>query len=106
MIRQYTTPTLTVEVGADLTGCKAIVSIMCNGDRTDYEFEGDDIAVEDGVTTLTLKLSQEDTGKYLTVQTITIQANWITSDGVRMASEQKRLAVAPNLLKEVISYGD
>lgn len=104
MIRQYTTPTLTVEVGADLTGCKAIVSIMCEGERKDYEYTEFD--VKDGVTTIKVQLSQEDTAKYTTVQTILMQCNWIASDGVRMASEQKRIAVAPNLLKEIITYGD
>lgn len=106
IIRQYTTPTLQVEVGADLTGCKAIISIQYGSDRKDYEFSGDDISVEEGVTTLAVKLSQEDTANYKALQFITLQANWISPDGVRCASEQKRLECAPNLLQEVISYGN
>lgn len=106
MIRQFTTPTLAVEVGADLTGCDVWISIKCNGERTDHRFASDEIEVNGDTTTLKVPLTQEETGAYTVGQTIVLQANWITSDGVRRASEQRRITVTPNILDEVISYGD
>lgn len=56
-MRRFTTPTITFEVGANLTGCDAYLTLrQGNRELTITDFE--DVSVSDGVTTLSVTLTQ------------------------------------------------
>lgn len=108
---KYTTPTITLVVeGADLTG-KDIYATLEQGCRQ-LTKKGSDMTVSTEVvddrtdTVLTMVLSQEETATFDFNRNVSIQVNWIASNGVRAATEIKAILVMKNLLDEVISYGD
>lgn len=107
-MRRFTTPTLPMTVPVDLTGAEIHVTIK-QGQRKIQKTGSDVISVydsESGKTTLTVTLTQEETGVFLAEKPATIQVNWIFSDGTRDATNIKKTDVSENLLSEVIRYGD
>ena len=55
-------------------------------------------------TVITFTLTQEESASFDFRKNVSIQVNWITSDGVRAATEIKSIDVMRNLLDEVIQY--
>lgn len=107
-MRRFTTPALPMTVPVDLTGADIYVTIK-QGPRKLQKTGSDVVFVydsESGKTTLTVTLTQEETGAFLAEKTATVQVNWIFSDGIRSATNIKKIDVTENLLNEVIEYGD
>ncbi len=107
-MRRFTTPTLPLSVPVDLTGADIYVTIK-QGQRKLQKTGSDVISVydaESGKTTLTVTLTQEETGAFLAEKSATIQVNWIFADGTRSATNIKKIDVTENLLSEVIEYDD
>lgn len=111
-MRAYTTATQTLTVqGRDLTGCKVWVTysqrrsptsksatvVMVEGAALSVTKSGSDTVI--GVT-----LSQEQSGQ-LVEGVAEVQVNWMTSGGIRDATDAIEIAVDKNLLKRVLSYG-
>ena len=107
-MRRYTTPTLPMNVPIDLTGAEIHVSIK-QGVRKIQKTGTDVVSVwdaESGKTTLSVTLTQEETGAFLAGKKAEVQVNWIFSDGTRDATNIKQIDVSENLIAEVITYGD
>lgn len=107
-MRRYTTPTLHMTVPVDLTGAEIYVTIK-QGQRKLQKTGADVISVydsESGKTTLSVTLTQEETGAFLAEKKAYVQVNWIFSDGTRDATNIKQIDVSENLIAEVIRYAD
>lgn len=106
MIR-FTTPIITLEVeDIDLTDQDIYVSVE-QGD-TELTKSGDDLTVafSEGNTNITFTLTQIESALFRYDRKVAIQVNWISSSGVRAATEIATIPVMKNLLAEVIEYGD
>lgn len=104
MIR-YTTPTITLEVPKDITSnTNVYVSLKQGNVQKDVKVAAANMTVSNGITTITVSLTQEDTAKF-TAGTCTAQVNWITSEGKRDSTGQARIKIEDNLLDRVIAYG-
>lgn len=108
----YTTPTVHLIVeGVDITdkdvyvtleqGCKELTK-----SGSDLIIEAETTDQEQTDTNITFVLSQEESARFDYNKNVSIQVNWIASNGVRAATEIKGIKVMKNLLGEVISYGD
>lgn len=107
-MKRFTTPSIPMTVPVDLTGADIYVTIK-QGQRKLQKTGSDVISVydsESGKTTLTVTLTQEETGAFLAEKSATIQVNWIFEGGTRSATNIKKIDVSENLLNEVIEYGD
>lgn len=107
-MRRFTTPALPMTVPVDLTGADIYVTIK-QGQRKLQKTGADVVSVYDSEsekTTLTVTLTQEETGAFLAEKQATVQVNWIFSDGTRSATNIKKIDVTENLLNEVIEYDD
>lgn len=107
----YTTPTiyLTVEEH-DLSGMDVYVSLEQG--NIELTKSGDDITVttttHDQVTdtNISVPLTQQETAAFNFDGKVSVQVNFINSQGVRDATEIKKVSVFRNLLDKVIAYGD
>lgn len=63
---RYTTPTLPLEVDADLSGNDVFVTLSQNGTVVTKQIQ-DYTVDEDGVTSISVPLTQEETGKFSAV---------------------------------------
>lgn len=107
----YTTPTvaLTVE-GVDISSHDIYVSLEqgCN----EMTKTGSDLNVTTETigqvtnTNVTFTLTQNESASFDFNRNVLIQVNWITSAGIRSATEIKNIPVMRNLLDEVIEYGN
>ena len=107
----FTTPTIHLIVeGVDITGKEVYVTLE-QGCR-ELTKSGSDLIVEAETdqeqtdTNITFVLTQEESARFDHNNNVSIQVNWIASNGVRAATEIKGIKVMKNLLGEVISYGD
>lgn len=103
MIR-YTTPTLVLEIEADLTGADVYVTLRqaCR----ELTKKNPAATTDEGVTTLNIPLTQEETSDFSDTLPVAVQVNWITPGGNRQATEIATFRTFANLLAEVISYGN
>lgn len=104
-MRRYTTPTLVLKVGKDLTGYDVYVSLAAPYYTPD-PIKATDMTVEENVTTIRVPFDQKETAKLREKATVKLQVNWISASGVRGATDVVNLRVTENLLEEVITYGD
>lgn len=103
----YTTPSISLIVeGVDLTGMDVYVTIEqgClemtkSGSDLIIDTEGED-------TSIIFMLTQEESAKFNYNASASIQVNFISADGVRDATEIRRIDVLRNLLDKVVQYGD
>lgn len=107
----YTTPTIRLIVeGKDITAND--IRVTLEQGKTELTKKGTDLtvqAVTHGQVTdseITFVLSQTESGAFDFNRSVSIQVNWITSDGVREATNIQTLPVMRNLLDEVIEYGN
>lgn len=103
---QWTTPTLRLTVrGADLTGTDVHATIKQSGRDP---IEGDVTSVtydeEAEATVVLADFTQVQTGR-IRKGDATVQLNFVTADGRRLATAEKRLEVGDNHIKEVLDYG-
>lgn len=101
---RYTTPTLPLEVDADLTGNNVYVTLTQND--VELTKQVSDFTVADGVTTINVPLTQAETGQFSAVAKVQVQVNFISEAGDRGATNIQFVSLFDNLLDEVISYGD
>ena len=103
---QWTTPTLRLTVrGADLTGTDVYATIK-QGGRDPIEGEVTSVTY-DGEADATVVLAdfmQLQTGK-IRHGDATVQLNFVTAEGRRLATSEKRIEVGDNHIKEVLAYG-
>lgn len=103
----YTTPTISLTVeDIDLTGKDVYVTLEQGSHQLTKKGNELAISVEDTDTNITLTLTQEESGMFDYSRNVAIQVNWISSNGVRSATDIKKIDVMRNLLDEVIEYGN
>lgn len=101
---RYTTPTLPLEVDADLSGNEVYVTLSQNSviiTKQIYDFTVD----EHNVTSINVPLTQQETGQFSAVAKVQVQVNFISGAGDRGATNIQFISLFDNLLPEVISYG-
>ena len=103
-MRQYTSPTHTVRVkGIDITGADKVYVTYANSIRNrSFTVEDPPAVLTEGNTDLAIDLTQEQTGIFGPGESVDIEVNWMIG-GKRYATGIKRLAVAENLIPEVIA---
>ena len=102
MFPQGATPTfvLTLPVGWDLTlASKVVASFRCSGIQYDVEPEAADVTA----TTVTVRLSQQQTLAWMYRNDLKVQLNWTYPNGIRAASKVWRGQIDEQLLKEVMN---
>lgn len=103
MIR-YTTPTVRLIIEADLTGTDIYATFKqaCR----EITKKNPPVMVEDDVSTLVVRFTQEETAGFSDNMPVAVQVNWITPGGTRSATEIAQVRTFANLLDEVVGYGD
>lgn len=102
----YTTPQITLLIeGIDLTGQDKDIYVSI-GNKCLVTKSGEDVsAVLSGEDTLVyVRLTQEESARLLGL--CKVQVNWINDQGIREATEIETIEVTPNMLQEVIRYGE
>lgn len=104
---QWTTPTLRLTVrGADLTGTDVYATIKQSGrDPIEGEVTSVTYDAEDEATVVLADFTQAQTGGIRRGEA-TVQLNFVTVDGRRLATAEKRIEVGDNHIKEVLEYGN
>ena len=103
---QWTTPTLRLTVrGADLTGTDVHATIK-QGSRDPIEGEVTSVTYdsEADATVVLADFTQLQTGG-IRKGDATVQLNFVTAEGKRLATAEKRVEVGDNHIKEVLAYG-
>ena len=107
----YTTPTISLVVeGVDIT--EKDVYVTLEQGRIELTKTGTDLIMEAEQveqvtnTNITFTLTQTESALFNYNRNVAIQVNWISSAGVRDATEIKSIDVMRNLLDEVIEYGN
>lgn len=101
MFPQGATPTfvLTLPTGWDLTlASTVVVSFRCSGIQYDIEVPAADITA----TTVTVRLTQEQTIAWQYRSILKVQLNWLMPDGVRAASSVWECVIGEQLFSEVM----
>ena len=103
---QWTTPTLRLTVrGADLTGTEVHATIKqsgrdpIEGEVTSVTYDG-----EANATVVLADFTQAQTGRIRKGEA-TVQLNFVTAEGKRLATSEKRIEVGDNHITEVRAYG-
>ena len=105
---QYTTPTDVLFLrGINLEGFDVWVSYQQKKRELDVKVPAASVTYdsETDTTTVTAKLTQEQTGLF-GVGTVEVQVNWIGPDDSRDATFIGEEEVFKNLLEKVVRYGD
>lgn len=102
----WTTPTLCLTVrGADLTGTEVHTTIKQSGrDPIEGEITSVTYDVDEGATVVLADFTQLQTGRVRKGEA-TVQINFVTAEGRRLATAEKRIEVGDNHIKEVLEYG-
>lgn len=110
MIR-YTTPTISLVVeGVDIS--EKDIRVTLEQSNVELTKKGADLTVSTTTheqvtdTNIQFALTQEESALFRVNAGCAVQVNWISSNGVRAATEIKSVPVMRNLLDEVIAYGD
>ena len=107
----YTTPTITLTVeGVDLTGKDIYVTLEQGAKELNKSGTALTVTTDthDQITDTVIQftLSQEESAAFRFNIAASVQVNWISSDGVRAATEIKTIGVMRNLLDRVVEYGN
>ena len=107
----YTTPTISLTVeGVDISSDDVYVTLE-QGSK-EMTKSGSDLNITTDThgqvtdTNITFVLTQEESASFRFNAPVSVQVNWISSQGVRAATEIKSVPVMRNLLDEVIEYGN
>lgn len=101
-VPRYTTPVFTLtfsEQGLDLTQATGVYVTFKQGDKAITK-SGNDLDVAE--KTISVYFSQEESAEFY-VGDVNIQANWVTGDGNRAASEVVKYQFTEQLLRQVIA---
>ena len=103
----YTTPTISLVVeGIDITGQSIYVTLEQGSQELTKT--GTDLTVSTETiqqvtnTTISFMLTQEESASFDFNKNVSVQVNWISSQGVRAATEIKNIPVMRNLLDQVL----
>ena len=103
----YTTPTITLTIkNADITSSQAYVTLKQSRRKLTKGHEDLTVTKDGNDTKITFGLSQEESASFDYGTAVNVQVNWITSAGVRGATQIKKIPVMRNLLDEVKEYVD
>lgn len=105
MIR-YTTPTITLTISNFVLPDNVEVYVTLKQGTTIVTRDNATYEQNDSSLTISLTLTQEETGGFKPSSPVQVQVNWIDSFGVRCATKIATIASFENLLDEVITYGD
>ena len=100
-VPRYTTPVFTLtftEQGLDLTQATGVYVTFKQGDKV-QTYTGESLTVEE--KSIGVAFSQQDSSAFY-VGDVEIQANWVTGDGQRAASEVVKYQFTEQLLRQVI----
>lgn len=106
----YTTPAITLIVeGVDISDNDVYVSLKQGCQEmtkkgTDLDISPQTVGQVTN-TQISFTLTQEESASFDYNRNVMVQVNWISSAGVRDATEIKTISVMKNLLDEVIEYG-
>lgn len=103
---QWTTPTMRLTVrGADLTATEVYATIR-QGANTPVEGEITSVTYDSDAdaTVILADFTQLQTGGIRRGEA-TVQLNFVTAEGKRLATAEKRIEVGDNHIKEVLAYG-
>lgn len=103
MIR-YTTPTVALTVDAVIPEANVFVTFSQGAAVVTKPVV--DITRGENNTSINVLLTQEETSRFKTSQPVSVQVNWITPSGVRIATDSAKLNILENLLSEVVEYDD
>ena len=103
---QWTTPTLRLTVrGADLTGTSVHATIKQGGrDPIEGEVTSCVYDADENATVVLADFTQVQTGRIRRGEA-TVQINFVTAEGKRLATSEKRIEVGDNHIREVLAYG-
>ena len=106
-MRRYTTPVLPITVPLDITQADVYVDLKQGRRKLRKLIPSEHMTWNeaDGITETFVALTQEETGAFLAEKKVTVEVNWIFSDGNRDATEIRTINIEDNLLNEVIVYG-
>ena len=99
----YTTESITMTIGRDLTDSDVYVCLVQDSQKLEKKVT--DKTYEDGVTTLVASLTQAETGRFNVDGSVSVMLNWINASGMRGASDVKVIPTFENLMAKVIQYG-
>ena len=103
----FTTPTITITVeNIDLTGEEVYVTLEQTGVELTKSGEDLSVSYESPDTTIVFTLTQEESAAFDYSKWAQVQVNFISSSGVRAATNIAQINVFKNLLDRVINYGD
>ena len=104
---KYTTPTISLIVeGADITAHDIYVTLEQGTNELIKKGSDLNVSTEEDGTKIIFTLTQEESASFDYNNRAAVQVNWITSQGVRSATEIKSIGVMRNLLDKVVNYGD
>lgn len=95
----YTTPTLTLTVGADLTGMDVYVTIQQGS--TLVTIEDAEMEYDGTKTSIAVTLTQEQTALF-SRGSCDVQVNWLDANERRSATQVRSVPIGTQLLREVL----
>ena len=102
-MRRFTTPTITFEVGADLTGCDAYLTLR-QGHRELTITDFDDMSVSEDVTTISITLTQEQSARFADNRPIEAQVNIVDQAGYRVATDVATISIGRQLMEREVEW--
>ena len=104
-MRQFTSPLHTLFIkGFELTDYSRVYVTYSDKPRKNVVTVTDCVVtIENGGTKIETQLTQEQTGSFKDGDIVSVQVNWLTSSGKRMATSVTNIRVEENLIKEVIT---
>ena len=105
-MRRFTTPTITLEVGADLTGCDAYLTLRQGFETLTIRLDTlDDWTVTSEGATASVTLTQRQSARFGEGKPVEVQANVIDQNGYRAATDIVMAVFDRQLLEVTKSYG-
>ena len=107
----YTTPTIQLTIEGKDISSHDIYATLEQG-AVELTKTGNDLSVQTDThgqitdTIITFVLTQLESASFDFTRSVSVQVNWISSSGVREATNIQTIPVMRNLLAEVIEYGN
>ena len=108
---KYTTPTISLTIeGIDISSQNVYVTLEQGS--IELTKTGSDLTITTETvesvanTEISFELTQEESALFKFNASVSVQVNWISAQGVRGATEIKKISVLQNLLDKVVEYGN
>ena len=102
---QYTTPTITLNIRGFSIPDNCDIYVSLEQGTTRLEIKNPTVSITTAGTTLTMELTQQQSGQFKWLAPVRVQVNWIDENGKRNATKITQISAFENLLDRVISYG-